>query len=175
MSRKSPLSLNPKPHSTTESTTWNCLVVVHTDERAVVKGTLQWDVSDDLTVPALPLPDVLHIQHESAGTSSMVRLSDAKAVFLVRSHEGDPAHEEMKFLLNPSASDLWIQVRLLDGEVLEGRTDNSIRLLCGSGFWLRPTDCTANNVLVYVPKTSAVEFHVMGVETARKQVESASV
>lgn len=163
--------MNQRSHSTLESNSWDGSVVVHTNEGKLVKGALQWDVSSYLTVPLLPLPDVLHIRDKTAGTSSMVHLSDTKAVFFVRSHEGDAEHEEMKFFVDPAASDLWIRVRLLDGEELEGRTDNNIRLLLGSGFWLRPTDSTANNLLVYVPKTSAVEFHVTGVEKTRKQIE----
>ena len=54
--------------------------------------------------------------------------------------------------------------------VVEGRTENDARLLFDSGIWLRPFDSTGNNILVYVPKSSVVEFHVMGVAVHRAMV-----
>jgi len=90
-----------------------------------------------------------------------------KAVFFVKRHEGAHDHEEVKFFSDVAATDLWIRVKFADGEVLEGQAQNDMRLLVDPGIWLRPFDSTGNNVLVYVPKCSVAEFHVMGVAIHR--------
>jgi len=138
------------------------LVVVHMQDGNVIRGILQLD-GDPGGRDTLPhLPSVFHIQHEIGGSSSVVRVADSKAVFFVRTHQGDPAYEETKFSCGETAPGLWVQVQLVDGEVLEGYVPNSIHWMIGPGLWLWPTDKLCNNTLIYVPKTSAVEFHVLG-------------
>lgn len=151
------------------------LVVVHKKDGTLVKGVLQWH---DAYLHGGPLPqlrDDLHIQPETKSESVTVRLDEVKAIFFVRTHEGYVGYDEVKFFADRVASELWVRVQLFDGETLEGRTENSARMLVEPGFWLRPTDCTANNVLVYVPKASAVEFHVMGFVAAREQRRAADM
>ena len=143
------------------------LVVVHRVDGTLTRGTLEWDTNAGQLVPRAPLPEVLHIRCETQDEYSLVRLSDMKAIFFVKRHEGALDHDEVKFFSDISATDLWIRVRFADGEVLEGRTENDARLLVDPGVWLRPFDSTGNNVLVYVPKSSVVEFHVMGVAVHR--------
>jgi hypothetical protein len=155
--------------SSPEAITRNHLVVAHSKDGTLTKGFLQWHVPFGDTVPLPQLPDVLHIQHQTGGASSSVQLCDAKAVFFVRTHEGNHEYDEVRFFSGGTASDLWIQVRLIDGEVLEGRTENGICLLSEPGFWLWPADGVTNNLMVYVPKSSAVDFQVMGLVTARQQ------
>jgi hypothetical protein len=141
----------------------NDLVVLHRIDGTLRRGILEWETPRERLVPPAPLPDALHIRGENEGESHLVQLSDMKAVFFVKRHEGTLDHDEVKFFSNIPATDLWIRVEFADGEVLEGRTENNARLLFDAGVWLRPFDSTGNNVLVYVPKSSVVEFHVMGV------------
>jgi hypothetical protein len=156
------LHLNEDADLAVEGSTRNDLVIVHVKDGPLVKGVLRWHApsGDGALLPQLP--SVLHIQPESQVGSSTVRLADAKAVFFVRTLEGNAEYEDVKFYSGCSASNMWIRVRLFDGEALEGRTENNISLLVEPGFWLRPTDNMANNLLVYVPKSSAVDFQVMG-------------
>lgn len=156
----------------------NHLVVVHINDGTLIKGTLQWPIATEHPVPLPSLPSVFHVHNEITGANCEVYLTEAKAVFFVRTHEGNARHDEVRFFRSSLVLDLWIQVRMPDGEVLEGRTENSVRLLTEPGFWLWPTDRVANNLLVYVPKSSVVEFHVMGCGTARHQrtvVDTASL
>lgn len=100
---------------------------------------------------------------------SNVDLADVKAVFFVRTREGNGDYSEVKFFADETVSELWVRVQLVDGESLEGRVDNSRSLLFEPGFWLRPTDCLANNMIVYVPKSSVADFHVMGFAATRRR------
>lgn len=153
-----------------DRTIQNELVVVHRMDGTLRRGILEWDTTTKQVVPPDPLPDVLHIRCENQDECSLVQVSETKAVFLVKRHEGAFDHDEVKFFSDVAATDLWIRIQFADGEVVEGRTKNNARLLFDSGIWLRPFDSTGNNVLVYVPKSSVVEFHVMGVAVHRAVV-----
>ena len=143
------------------------LVVVHKVGGALIKGLLEWDVDTGHVVPPSVLPQVLRVRSETSGERLLIEATEAKAVFFVKRHEGSLDHDEVKFFSDMAATDLWIRIRFADGEVLEGQTQNDTRLLLDPGVWLRPFDSTGNNVLVYVPKSSVVEFHVMGVAIPR--------
>ena len=145
------------------------LVVVHRTNGTLIKGLLEWDAVNNHVIPPSPLPDALHIRGEASGEYSTIQVSEAKAVFFVKQHEGAIDHDEVKFFSDMAATDLWIRIRFADGEVLEGQTHNGTRLLLDPGIWLRPFDSTGNNTLVYVPKSSVVEFHVMGVAIHRSE------
>jgi len=147
------------------------LVVVHKSDGSLIKGWV--DLADDgaLVVPASPLPHLLRVRGNE-GVSEVVELSDTKAVFFVKRHEGDLDHDEVKFFSNVQAADVWVRIRFADGEVMEGETHNDMRILLDPGIWLRPFDGTANNKLIYVPKSSMLEFHIMGVAIPQLQEES---
>lgn len=153
--------MNGETDSAVMSSTSDRLVVVHMHDGNVISGILQLHEDTEGGIPP-HLPPVFHIQQEIGGLSSTLRVADSKAVFFVRTHRGDPAYEEMKFSFGEAASGLWIQIQLQDGEVLEGYVPNSIHWLVGPGLWLWPTDRLSNNTLIYVPKTSALELHVLG-------------
>jgi len=158
-----------------ESTVSSELVVVHRRDGSLIKGLLDWDaVINPLTLPP-PLPESLHIRGSASTEVSTIQISEAKAVFFVKQHEGAFDHDEVKFFSDMAATDLWIRIRFADGEVLEGQTHNDTRLLLDPGIWLRPFDSTGNNILVYVPKSSVVEFHVMGVAIHRAEQPAAAV
>ena len=147
--------------------------MVHRIDGTLTRGILEWDMTTRQVIPLAPLPDVLHIRCDNQAEPSLVQVSDMKAIFFVKRHEGALDHDEVKFFSDIDATDLWIRVRFADGEILEGRTQNNARLLFDAGVWLRPFDSTGNNVLVYIPKSSIVEFHVMGVAVHRSQKAAA--
>lgn len=156
--------------TTAKGVTRNDLVVVHTRAGKLVKGYLQWLAASLSQYSLPPLPDVLAIGHELNDEVTSVDLADVKAVFFVRTREGNGDYSEVKFFADETVPELWVQVRLADGEALEGRVENSSSLLFEQGLWLRPTDCLGNNLMVFVPRISVVDFHVMGFAAARKQM-----
>jgi len=147
---------------TPQSTLRKQRVVVRTKDCTTIKGVFQDDVLSRPPGSLPSLPQVLNVHDEAAGTITPVDLTSVKAVFFVRTYDGDSSYEEVKFLREQAPSEIWVKIRLWDEEEIEGRAKNSASLLMDSGFWLWPTDGFANNVLVYVPKSSVREFHVMG-------------
>jgi len=150
------------------------LVVVHGSGGRITRGTLDWNPASEQAIPPTPLPDELHIKCSTSGEDKVVSLAETKAVFFVKRQEGDQEHDEVKFFADVTPEYLWIRVRFADGEVLEGRTENSRSLLFAPGFWLQPFDTITNNSLVYIPKSSVVEFHVVGVNDTRQRKTEAN-
>jgi hypothetical protein len=151
----------------------NNLVAIHKTGGTVVKGVLEWDTGANDGFPTCPLPHLLKIKEEGSAQTAEVKMSQAKAIFFIKNFEAaDLSPDEVKFFGDVPVTDLWVRVHFADGEILEGQTNNDARLLVDSGLWLKPFDSTVNNVFIYVPKSSVVEFHVMGVAGHRPDLVS---
>src|SRR5215472_1238860 len=125
--------------STHIGSTEDRLVVVRMQDGQLLKGVLQWHSEPERAAFLPHLPEVLDIRHEG-GPSSTVRVADSTAIFFVRTHQGEREYEEVKFASDELSSELWVQVRLANGELLEGSTTNSLSLMVGPGLWLWPSD-----------------------------------
>jgi len=100
---------------------------------------------------------------ESTETIS-VPLESLKALFFVKTFEGRKEYKEVKFFdKNPPIKGLWVRVEFSDHESLEGVVQNSIHYLVHPGFFLKPPDPQSNNAILYVVKSSLVDFRVLGV------------
>jgi Family of unknown function (DUF6982) len=147
----------------------NGLVVVHKADGTLIKGRLECAADSAKAIPFSPLPGVLHVRGVAPDECFLIQTCETKAVFFVKRHEGTLDHDDVKFFSDIAATDLWIRLQFADGEVLEGQMENDKRLLVDPGLWLRPVDTAGNNILVYIPKSAVVEFHVMGVAIHRQQ------
>jgi Family of unknown function (DUF6982) len=146
-------------------------VVVRTVTGNAIKGFITCQSVSANPEPIPPLPTVLDIHDEFADTVKHIHLSEVKAVFFVGTHEGDGSYQEVKFFREKMPNNLWVKASLVDGEAVEGITENSLRLLAQPGFWLWPSDRLANNQVIYIPKSSVKEFHVMGLTRTRPRHE----
>lgn len=145
------------------------LIVVRSKDGGIIRAALRWPITTDQPSALPPLPETLEVWNESAQRYCSVELGRTKAVFFVRTYAGNSMwHEHVRFFGDGGlASNLWVRIRMTDGEVLEGRTANGIDLLSQPGFWLWPTDAFGNNLLVYIPKSSVSDFHVMALDAAQ--------
>jgi hypothetical protein len=136
----------------------------------LVSGYLEtpvWENLEDLLrhVPVGP-PEEFRVQRLDTGIVEHIPAMDAKAIFFVKSFEGDDRHNELKFYTRaPIVHGIWIRIEFKDGEVMEGIVHNSIHYLIDSGFFLLPTDPGSNNRLVYVVKKGLRDCRVLGVRT----------
>ena len=105
----------------------------------------------------------LDVRPAEGGMNESILLADAKAVFFVKTFHGRNDREDLRFHDHlPPAQSLWVRLTFADGEVLEGMIENGPSYVLDPGFLLTPTDPTANNWLVYVPKTRIRRFEVLG-------------
>jgi uncharacterized protein DUF6982 len=108
------------------------------------------------------LPDSLLVK-ESDGKRVNVVASDLKAIFFVKSFEGDQDYTEFKvFSSRPSGKGVWVRVRFKDGEVIEGVAPNCIETYSRVLFYITPPDPKSNNQGVLVSKHYLKEMQVLG-------------
>ena len=144
-------------------------VVVHSNGR-VIKGYIeshQWEELEGLLIQGTRrLPDVLRLRSVDGETMQEVPTDKVKAVFFVKSFDGQGAMHDLKFLSHaPMVHGIWVQLQFKDGEIMEGIVLNGMHHLVEPGFFVHPTDPDANNSLIYVLKSSLADFRVLGVRS----------
>jgi hypothetical protein len=118
--------------------------------------------------PVYPL-DSIRLKLLDSGAVEDVSTKDAKAVFFVKTFDGDLRHRALHFHEHaPIVAGLWVRVYFYDGEMIEGIISNTKDFVLETGFFLRPTDPNGNNRLVYVLKAGLKDFHVLGMRNPSK-------
>ena len=62
----------------------------------------------------------------------------------------------------PRASGLWIRIKLMDEDVLEGIADNDSTLITSQGLFLTPPDTRSNTQRLFLPPSSIATLEVLG-------------
>src|SRR5579872_1142949 len=104
-------------------------------------------------------PESIGIQPLESDQGVSVRVENLKALFFVKSFEGNRSYPEVKFFdKTPPNRGLWVRVQFYDKEAIEGTVENSIRYLTEPGFFMKPPDPRSNNEILYVIKNSLINF-----------------
>jgi hypothetical protein len=120
--------------------------------------------------PHAPLDTIRLVLIES-GEIEEVPTRDAKAVFFVKTFDGDVRHKALHFHENaPIIPGLWVRLHFYDNEAIEGIISNTRDFVLEDGFFLIPTDPNGNNRLVYVNKSGLKDFHVLGLRNPPKNL-----
>ena len=106
------------------------------------------------------LPDELHIKCGISREDKIIPVCETKAVFFVKNQEGNQEYDEVKFFAGVTPDYRRVRIQFADGEALEGLAEERLGLLFDPGLCLRPLDIISNNFLVYIPKSSVVDFHI---------------
>lgn len=97
------------------------------------------------------------------GNSVRIDANEIKAVFLVRSFDGNPNYQEYKAFYNPpSGRGVWVRVHFQDGEVLEGVAPNCFDTYSKPIFYMTPPDPSSNNEAVLVSKHFVKDMQILG-------------
>jgi hypothetical protein len=145
-------------------------IVAHLRTGKLLKGYVDLPVPTDnnglvATVP-ITLPKQVSIETAEGGKKQSVPLSGLKALFFVKSFQGNPQYSEIKFFNGePKIEGLWVHLTFADNEKTEGIVHNSISFLTEPGFLMKPPDPNSNNQAVYVLKESLIHFRVVGVRS----------
>ena len=137
----------------------------------MVKGCLEsppWRSTGEALCGAVEdSPECFRIRSLDLSRVEEIAAGEIKAIFFVSDLQGNRERNDLQFQgMEPALPGVWVQARFLDGEVIEGVVENSIRALRAPGFFLRPTDPGSNNRLIYVMKSALAEYHVLGVTRA---------
>ena len=147
-------------------------VVVRYESHAV-RGVIEQDELGSIdqllrNEPVYPLESI-RLKLLDSEVVEDVPTKDAKAVFFVKTFDGDLRHRALHFHEHaPIVPGLWVRVYFYDGEMIEGIISNTRDFVLESGFFLRPTDPNGNNKLVYVLKGGLKDFHVLGMRYPSK-------
>jgi hypothetical protein len=125
-------------------------VVAHFQDGRLLKG---------FTTDFLPAKDHFHLSAEQdapGAKPTQLLVAELKALFFVRSFQGDPSHKE---IIDPSAgkpgAGRKIRVVFKDGEVMVGTTQGYDR--SRPGFFLVPVDPASNNERCFVVSAATQE------------------
>lgn len=93
-----------------------------------------------------------------------IRYERLRAVYFIKEFGTDLDRDQRKlFATRPKLGGLWVRMRFLDGEELEGVIPNDLRIMGEYGITLTPPDSKGNAQRVFVPREALDAFVVMGV------------
>ena len=105
-----------------------------------------------------PMRPTFHVR-PAPGQAVLVNMAELKAIFFVRSLDGDPTHQET---LTPDPADArgrgsrLISVRFADGEVMVGHTNGNP--LNRPYFYIVPVDTRSNNIRIMINRAAVAEI-----------------
>ncbi len=96
--------------------------------------------------------------------SVVIPYQQVRAVYFIRDFGEDPErYQRREFATRPKLGGLWVRMRFLDGEELEGVMPNDLKAIGEHGVTLIPPDSKGNTQRVFVPSRAMDVFQVMGV------------
>jgi len=152
-----------------QPTTEKRKVVVNLGGGRVVRGHVKTTPATDfealLKQSEEKFPENLMLEQED-GSMAEIKVSEAKAVFFVKSFEGNFERHGFRFYAyGPFIRGIWVEILFNDNEVIEGIIENSINHIVDRGFLLSPSDPESNNELIYVNKAAMKQYRVLGLRT----------
>jgi hypothetical protein len=144
-------------------------VVAHKKTGQIVKGyaelAMPLDAYGNPGHSAISFPSSVNLDPADHTKPVTIPTDTLKALFFVKSFDGDPSYAETKFFNpEPNIEGLWVHLTFHDGEVTEGIVHNGLELLNDPGFLMKPPDPQSNNNAVYVMKSALSRFLVVGVK-----------
>jgi hypothetical protein len=98
-----------------------------------------------------------------AGEHQELPLSKIRSIYFVRDFDDDFEPERKAFLSRPKLDGLWLRLRFLDGDSLEGVIPNDLLGLIDNGIQITPPDFNSNTDRIFIPRVALSEVTVLGV------------
>jgi hypothetical protein len=97
------------------------------------------------------------------GEHEQLPLARIRSIYFVRDFDDDFEPERRAFLSRPKLDGLWLRLRFLDGQSLEGVVPNDLLSLLDNGIQITPPDLNSNTDRIFVPRSALSEVTVLGV------------
>ena len=108
-----------------------------------------------MTNDFFPNKDFFHLKDNVSGETLEIDVFDLKAIYFVKTFEGDPGYEERDDIERPGFGKK-IRVNFKDGETMVGYTQGFSPNR--PGFFIFPSDPNSNNDRVFVVSAAADEI-----------------
>ena len=114
----------------------------------------------------------------TSGKVVYIDLKEIKSMDYVRDFADSGGPSRKTFTTRPRTEGLWVRLKFIDNDVVEGMLPNDLRQIAASdGFLITPPDTRGNIQRIFVPRTSLEEISVLAVighpQARRKQPEDA--
>ncbi len=97
------------------------------------------------------------------GEHESIPLAKVRSIYFVREFSNDYEPERKAFLSRPKLDGLWVRLRFLDGDTLEGVVPNDLLCLLDNGLQITPPDLNSTTDRIFVPRSALTEVTVLGV------------
>jgi hypothetical protein len=109
------------------------------------------------------------------GEHEQIPLAKLRAIYFVREFSDDFEPERKAFLSRPKLDGLWVRLRFLDGDTLEGVVPNDLLSLLDNGLQITPPDLNSATDRIFVPRSALSEVTVLGVVGIARRKPAAAV
>ena len=98
-----------------------------------------------------------------AGKVVLINLAEIKNVDFVRDFGEMTALSRKTFSNRPRTEGLWVRLRFIDNDVVEGIMANDLTQIRPEGYLITPPDTRGNVQRIFVPKSALEEISVLAV------------
>ena len=118
-----------------------------------------------------PIHDKVNLEEAKTGSTLSVKVDELKAIFFIKSFEGDSSHKEKKLYGTSKTKGHRLYIKFNDGESLVGFLEGDVPWERGfflskhdkdlKGFFILPVDLDSNNLKVFVIASSVKDVTVV--------------
>ncbi|HEY2391043.1 MAG TPA: hypothetical protein VGK22_07695 [Candidatus Angelobacter sp.] len=98
-----------------------------------------------------------------AGKVVLIDLAEIKSVDFVRDFTDTATASRKTFTTRPRSEGLWVRLRFVDNDVVEGLMANDLTQVIPEGYLITPPDTRGNTQRIFVPRHSLQELNVLAV------------
>jgi hypothetical protein len=111
------------------------------------------------------------------GKVVLIDLTEIRSVDFVRDFNDTGTAARKTFTTRPRTEGLWVRLRFIDNDVIEGLMANDLTQVIPEGYLITPPDTRGNTQRIFVPKVALLEMNVLAVigrpESHKKTAEDA--
>jgi len=97
------------------------------------------------------------------GEHEEISLAGIRSIYFVREFSDDFEPERKVFLSRPKLDGLWVRLRYLDGETIEGVVPNDLLSMLDNGIQITHPDLNSMTDRIFIPRSALTELTVLGV------------
>jgi hypothetical protein len=97
------------------------------------------------------------------GEHEEIPLSRVRSIYFVRDFSDGFEPERKAFLSRPKLDGLWVRLRYIDGDTIEGVVPNDLLTMLDNGIQITPPDLNSTTDRIFIPRSALTEFTVLGV------------